>query len=130
MSSNKIISFQQEKERIALKNCEYEGTVKIYVEGKAFEGARYLYTLQNIEKEYLERFLLLILNSLIERLVQSGSNLRIEEATEHLLNKEIIIDYYSSKYGDKFFFEHSPKEITDSQLIVILNSCIADLRQS
>lgn len=130
MSSNKIISFQQEKERLELESCEYEGTVKIYVEGEAFEGAHYLYYLENIEKEYLEDFFLVILNSLIEEFVKLGNSLKIKEATEPLLNKEITIDYYSSKHGDKFFFEHSPKEITYPQLIVILNSCIADLRQS
>ncbi len=130
MSSNKIISFQEEKERLELENCEYEGTVKIYVEGKSFEGAHYQYYLENIEREYLEEFFLRILNSLIEKLIESGSNLRIEESIKALLNKEITIDYYSSKQGNKIFFEHSPKEITYPQLIVILNSCIADLRQS
>lgn len=130
MSSDKIISFQEERERIELKNCQYEGTVKIYIEGKSFENAKYFYYLEGIEKEYLEDFLLIILNALIEELVQAGDTLKIKEPIEPLLNREYTIDYYSSKYSkDYYFFEHIPKEVTYKQLIVVLNSCVANLRQ-
>lgn len=130
MSSNKIVSFQKEKERIELDNSQYEGSVHIYIEGESFEKAQYFYFFEYIEKEELENLLLIILNSLIEKTLRDNKNLKIQEPIEPLLNKEITIDFYSSKHtNNKFFFEHAPKDITYNQLIVILNSCIANLRQ-
>lgn len=130
MSCDRIVSFQEERKRIELENCQYEGTVKIYIEGKSFENAKYFYSLEYIEKEYLEEFLLIILNTLIEELVKTNDNLKIQEPIESLLNREYTIDYYSSIYSkDHYFFEQSPKEITYEQLIVVLNSCVANLRQ-
>lgn len=129
-SSNKIVSFQKEKQQIEFNNSKYEGSVYIYIEGESFEKARYSYYLEYIEEDELEDFLLVILNSLIGEVLKDGKSLKIKEPTEPLLNKEITIDFYSSRHtNNKFFFEHTPADITYTQLIVILNSCIANLRQ-
>lgn len=130
MSCNKIVSFQKEKERIELENCRYEGSVSIYIKGDSFENANYCYFLEYIEQEYLEDFFLTILNSLAQELLQDSDRFKIQEPIEPLLNTEITIDYYSSTHNsNKFFFEHSPEDITYTQLFVVLNSCVANLRQ-
>lgn len=130
MKSEKVVSFEKEKERLELENCKYEGTVTIYIEGKSFEDAMYYYELEYIETNELIDFFQVILNNLVEDFIRTSGSLKIQESIEPLLNKTITIDYYSSQHNsNKFFFEHAPEEITYTQLIVILNSCIANLRQ-
>ena len=131
MIADKIISFEKEKERRIIDKCEYSN-ITIYIKGRSFEDAIYYYFSDYFQEDEILEALIDVIQDLTESLIKECNVMQIVEPTFPLLNREITIHYYtpfSVKNDGIFYYEYEPEELTNKQLIVILNSCIANLRQ-
>ena len=132
MSTDKIISFEKEKERKQIRKCEYANII-IYIKGSSFEDATYYYISDYFQKDEVLEVLIYVIQDLINDLVETKDHIQISEPIFPLLNREIIIHYHipvNDANDGIFYYEYEPEELTNTQLIVILNNCIANLRSN
>ena len=132
MSTDKIVSFEKEKQRTKLKKCEYSNII-IYIKGSSFEDAVYYYYSEYFEENEILGALIDVIQDLMGDLIEEGEVIQISEPIFPLLNKEITIHYFipvDYENDGIFYYEYEPEELTNTQLIVILNNCIANLRSN
>lgn len=131
MNTEKILSFEQQKNRLAFKKCEYSFSITIYIKGYSFQDAIYQYYLEYIQEDEVESALNDVIKALVSDIQKKGI-FHIAEPIEPLLNRKVTIHYFLPYHGTNngiFYYEYEPEELSDTQLIVILNNCIANLRQ-
>lgn len=127
---NRIIPFEKGKKRVEDYKYTYQGTIKIEIIGNSLETATYYYDAQFLSSnDQLFNYLKMTLNDLTGKYIAKHGMKSINEKSELLINQEVSIDYYFPKAKNAKHFAYRYTPLTQTQMICILNMCIANLKQ-